>query len=185
MKRTAVALAALLMSDLVAAPILKTGDPVPAGAPMTVVDLEGRTVDLSDIVTPKTARADGAAREGGATLIVFWAPWCRPCISEIPVLNELQRFYGPKGLNVIGLGVGMGGGTLAGTKEAAGKHGISYRALFDDGGKLERTFDVTSLPTAALIDTKGIVRWLGPSLPPDINRRITEAMTPSEDRGSK
>jgi len=185
LKRAAVTLAALLMSDLVAGPALKTGDSVPASAPMTVVDLEGRTVDLREIVTPDPHRAGGPGGEGGATLLVFWAPWCRPCIAEIPVLNELHRFYGPKGLNVVGLGVGMGGGTLAGIKEAAGKHGMSYQALFDEGGKLERTFDVTALPTSALIDAKGIVRWLGPRLPPDINRRIKEAIAPGEDRGSK
>ena len=182
MKRAAVTLAALLMSNLLAGPALKTGDPIPANASMTVVNLEGRPVDLREIMTPDTRRAGGPA---GATLLVFWAPWCRPCIGEIPVLNELHRFYGPKGLNVVGLGVGMGGGTLAGTKEAAGKHGMSYQVLFDDGGKLERTFDVTALPTSALIDAKGIVRWLGPSLPPDINQRIKEAIAPGEDSGSK
>jgi len=174
-----------MMSDLLAGPTLKTGDPVPAGAPMTVVDLEGRTVDLREIVMPDRDRPGRAGGAGGATLLVFWAPWCRPCIQEIPVLNELHRFYGPKGLNVVGLGVGMGGVTLAGIREAAGKHGMSYQALFDDGGRVEKTFDVTALPTSALIDAKGNVRWLGPSLPPDINRRISEAIAPGEDSGSK
>lgn len=35
-------------------------------------------------------------------LINFWAPWCPPCIREIPALREIQQAY-PEKLQVIGL----------------------------------------------------------------------------------
>jgi thiol-disulfide isomerase/thioredoxin len=40
---------------------------------------------------------------GKALLVNFWATWCEPCRDEYPMLNELAKQYGPKGLQVIGV----------------------------------------------------------------------------------
>jgi thiol-disulfide isomerase/thioredoxin len=42
-------------------------------------------------------------RRGKPLLITFWATWCEPCRDEYPMLNELAKQYGPKGLQVIGV----------------------------------------------------------------------------------
>ena len=40
---------------------------------------------------------------GKPLLVTFWATWCEPCRDEYPMLNELAKQYGPKGLQVVGV----------------------------------------------------------------------------------
>ena len=40
---------------------------------------------------------------GKPLLMTFWATWCEPCRDEYPMLNELAKQYGPKGLQVVGI----------------------------------------------------------------------------------
>jgi thiol-disulfide isomerase/thioredoxin len=40
---------------------------------------------------------------GKPLLVTFWATWCEPCRDEYPMLNELAKEYGPKGLHVVGV----------------------------------------------------------------------------------
>ena len=40
---------------------------------------------------------------GRPLLMTFWATWCEPCRDEYPMLNELAKEYGPKGLQVVGV----------------------------------------------------------------------------------
>lgn len=42
----------------------------------------------------------------GRTLVVnFWAPWCAPCVEEMPELVELQRELTQRAIQIIGLGI--------------------------------------------------------------------------------
>jgi thiol-disulfide isomerase/thioredoxin len=57
---------------------------------------------------PKLIDAQGFQKvveqyRGKALLVNFWATWCEPCRDEYPMLNELAKQYGPKGLNVVGV----------------------------------------------------------------------------------
>ena len=57
---------------------------------------------------PKLIDAQGfqqvlAQYRGKALLVNFWATWCEPCRDEYPMLNELAKQYGPKGLHMVGV----------------------------------------------------------------------------------
>jgi len=52
--------------------------------------LDGKTLKLSDY-------------RGKAVLLNFWATWCEPCKIEMPWFVDLQKKYGPQGLQVIGI----------------------------------------------------------------------------------
>jgi peroxiredoxin len=56
----------------------------------TLQTLEGKTVKLSDY-------------RGKAVLLNFWATWCEPCKLEMPWFVEMQKQYGPQGLQIIGV----------------------------------------------------------------------------------
>jgi len=76
----------------------RTGRGVSAGPSMkgqtapdfTLESLEGKTVHLSDF-------------RGKGVLLNFWATWCQPCKIEMPWFAELQKQYGPQGLQIVGI----------------------------------------------------------------------------------
>ena len=44
--------------------------------------------------------------KGRAVVLNFWAIWCPPCRREMPLLDAVNREYGPQGVMVIGIDVG-------------------------------------------------------------------------------
>ena len=55
----------------------------------TLNDLDGHPVRLADL----TARKD-------VVVVSFWATWCRPCLVELPFLQEVYTQHRAEGLSV-------------------------------------------------------------------------------------
>lgn len=45
-------------------------------------------------------------------------------------------------------------------REFVKEHGVTYPTLMDVDGKLSATYEVSAFPTIALIDKKGVLRYL-------------------------
>ena len=54
-------------------------------------DMDGNAVDESILSGKKV------------TMINLWAPWCGPCVGEMPDLQKLNEKYADKGFQVIGV----------------------------------------------------------------------------------
>lgn len=57
---------------------------------LTLKDIDGHAIHLSDY-------------RGKVVLVNFWATWCPPCRKEIPDLIKLQRDYGTRDLQIMGI----------------------------------------------------------------------------------
>ena len=57
---------------------------------LKVLNTKSETLKLSDL-------------KGKAVLVNFWATFCEPCKVEMPWLVDLQKKYGPKGLQIVGI----------------------------------------------------------------------------------
>ena len=103
-------------------------------------------------------------------LLVFWASWCPSCREEVPRINRIAAEYGPKGLAVLAVNVGVNDSpaTAAGFRE---RHRMAYPVAFDQGSKISRAFGVMGVPTILLLDRQGIVRYHGATVPTDMAAR--------------
>ncbi|MFL6212025.1 MAG: cytochrome c biogenesis protein CcdA [Pyrinomonadaceae bacterium] len=76
----------------------------PAVAPTPI---DGRA-SLETAPDVEMKRLDGqsfrlSSLRGRVVLVNFWATWCLPCRAEIADFNELQRTYGARGFEVVGI----------------------------------------------------------------------------------
>ena len=81
--------------------------------------LEGKPFKLSDL-------------KGKVLVIDLWATWCGPCRSSIPELVNLQKEFGPKGLEVVGLDIDPDSDTPEDVKAFAKDFDINYKLAFAD-----------------------------------------------------
>ena len=96
---------------------------------------------------------------GKILLINFWATWCEPCLREMPMLVDLQREYGPAGLQVLGVAID----DVQNVREFVQKYGISYPILVGAGDVMATSAAYGNvdgvLPYSVLVDSDGIIRW--------------------------
>jgi peroxiredoxin len=93
--------------------------------------------------------------DGKVLVINFWATWCPPCLREIPEFIELQKTFGPRGLQFIGVALDQPDKVKTFIEE----HGINYPILVSEekGTVVTKEYgnDLGVLPYTAFIDRQG------------------------------
>ena len=128
--------------------------PFAASKPLTVPqvafnDAKGNRIALSQL-------------KGRYVLLNLWAPWCAPCVRELPALARLQSAMPQDRFSVIAVDVGRG--TASDARSFLDAHGSKALATYIDSNlALLRAFGAFGLPLTILIDPKGreIGRALG------------------------
>ncbi len=115
------------------------GKPAPD---FSLSSLDGKTLKLSDY-------------RGKAILLNFWATWCEPCKIEMPWFVELQKQYGPKGLQV--LGVAMDDTDPKDIVDFAHKMGVNYPIAVGKEAVGDQYGGIPYLPSTFYIDRDGRV----------------------------
>lgn len=96
--------------------------------------------------------------KGKALVVNFWAPWCAPCVKEMPELAALATDSAAKGVSIIGIGID----SPTNIAEFATKVKVSYPLYVAgmSGTDLSRQFGNTNggLPFTVLIGADGRVR---------------------------
>lgn len=125
------------------------GQAVAVAPAFTLDDASGKQVSLADY-------------KGKVIILNFWATWCPPCRDEIPGFIELQKQYGPQGLQVVGLSVDKDGWKAV--KPFMEKSGINYPILmssedvFNTYQRLLPAEEQGAIPFTFIITKDGTIR---------------------------
>ncbi len=138
---------------------LKVGDVAPLFAK---TDLQGRPFDLK-------------AQRGKIVLVDFWASWCPPCLIAIPHLGKLQKQYGARGLQVVGVSMDE---SAAITKDTMRKIPFAYPVVMGDAKFGNLYGGVLGLPLQYLVgaDGKILAIWSGETPLSTLDKGIAAAM---------
>jgi peroxiredoxin len=124
-----------------AAGALQSGDAAPGFSAPT---LSGPTLSLESY-------------RGKVVFLDFWASWCAPCATSLPLLDALRREFGADGFQVVAVNVDR---DPRKAEEFLTKRPVGYPSVSDPEGKLPVQFEVQTMPTSFLIDRKGVIRYV-------------------------
>jgi thiol-disulfide isomerase/thioredoxin len=94
-------------------------------------------------------------------LISFWAPWCEPCIKELPELELLANTVGPCGATVLGVAVGESPGSIAKFIRA---RQLSYPQFTDEQFRLADALGQRRVPATIVLDGEQKIVYVGSAL---------------------
>lgn len=143
----AAALASLLEVGVAAAAERQAS--IPTVPPLTAID-------------PTTGDAVALDPSQGPMHVAFIATWCRPCLTEIPKLIDLEDRWKPDGYRLFLVAVATRQ-TQDRLREFSAQGPLPGRFLFDADGSVASAFGAATIPAQVLVDRGGrIVARSGP-----------------------
>lgn len=137
--------------------VMLVGKPAPA---LSFQDMAGKAVSLADF-------------KGKYIYVNFWATWCSSCTQDMTLIPELKKSYGGK-IIFVSISVDKNPETVKNflkknPKLSPEKNGSGWVFLTSDNyKKVKEEFNVLTVPTYYLIDTKGNVLRSPAATPADI-----------------
>lgn len=131
--------------------------------------------------------------EGTVYVVDFWATWCGPCKAAIPHLTRLAKDHQGK-VEVIGISISETQTDDSDTSYiervekfvAKMDDRMDYRVAVDTPDKKMhaswfKPSGTGGIPTAWIIDQKGLVAWIGIGTPKDVERIVREVLAGTFD----
>lgn len=110
-----------------------------------------------------------SAYRGKVVLLDFWATWCIPCFEAFPSLIEWHQDLNREGFEILGVtryyGTvnGLPADTISETadlKRFRERERLPYDFVVMKDQSAQMLYGATALPTAVLIDRKGVIRYI-------------------------
>ena len=118
---------------------LETGSPAPD---FRLETADGRSIGLKDFL-------------GEIVLVNFWATWCAPCRTEMPLLESTFETFKDQGFVVLGVDFDEPAEIVAAFGDELS---LSFPLLLDPGGKIQQLYKVRGYPTTVVLDREGRIQ---------------------------
>ncbi|HEY8049364.1 MAG TPA: TlpA disulfide reductase family protein [Ramlibacter sp.] len=124
----------------------------PAHAAMRKAWPRRRATPALHIVTLDGQPWNLSAERGHAVLLNFWASWCEPCRSEMPMLEKFAREQRETGLHVLAVNYREGEPAV---RRFLKSNALALDVLRDADGAAAKAFGVNIFPSTVAIDAHG------------------------------
>ena len=116
----------------------------------------GSTAPSFELVTFGGEAYSKESLKGRPTLLVFWAPWCKVCQRDLPLLGEFYRRDKPAQLGILSIGFADTRTNVERfVKERPGT--FPFPSAYDEDRWMAQAFKVNATPTYVLLDAQGSV----------------------------
>jgi len=98
-----------------------------------------------------------ASFRGKVVYLDFWASWCPPCLTSLPLLEELRKEFPGDQFQVLAVNVDQ---DVEKARKFLERTGVGYPSATDPKGRLPEMFGIETMPTSFLIDRSGVIRYV-------------------------
>lgn len=109
----------------------------------------------------------------------FWATWCVPCREQMPHLEDTFKKHGDR-LAVYAVDVGLDD-PIETVRQFVATKKLAVPVAYDRDGNAAHQFHLHVTPQHVLIDSAGIVRFVGHAVTPALEQAIAEVLEPAKD----
>lgn len=129
----------------------------------TADDVDGGKISLEALL-----------KEKRVVVVNFWGLRCSACIEEIPHLNRIEKEFGAKGVQILGVNADGAGAPLL--KRLMEKSGIQmdYPVLTDPALAIADAYRLTGAPLTVLVDSLGTIRYRHENFVPGDEKELRE-----------
>lgn len=118
--------------------VVEIGSLVPG---FTLDALNGQQVKFDDL-------------RGYPIMINFWASWCGPCTSEMPLLQDRYDQYGSR-LLILAINASE---PRQDVLDYVNLEGLTFSILLDPDGSIQDLYNIHAYPTSFFIDAEGVLQ---------------------------
>jgi thiol-disulfide isomerase/thioredoxin len=97
------------------------------------------------------------AYKGKVVFLDFWASWCGPCKTAMPLIESLREEFPESQFQVLAVNIDESP-DKAKAFLASRKVKVGYPSVSDPEGRLPSTYGLKTMPTSYLIDRNGVIR---------------------------
>ena len=133
----------LLLALILMLPVLALAGPKKLPR-IQVTDLDGKKHDFQEFLIE------------GPVLLNFWATWCKPCLAELPKIEEFHEEWAGRGLQLITVSIDDAK-TQKQVKPFVHRHGFEFPVYTDPNQEAFRKLGGRAVPFNVLIDTDGTI----------------------------
>ena len=129
------------------------GTPMPS---FEVTDIKGNVYQTS-------------ALKGKVIVLNFWFVECKPCVMEIPELNEISKLFKKDDIIFLGLATNQKKQLIKFLKTTP-----FYYKIVPESQQTAQLFNVSGYPTSIIINKEGIIQYVSLGVGPNNTERLTE-----------